>query len=161
MRRQDDEDDDEVLQDGQRMRIPMRMMDAWQRDLVSHFSKLKPRDSAQFRRPARGPLVTDAAGGTGGLHRPGWRVESGGNSDDRLVRDAAREECQRAHDESREDLENAWRKPPTGFGPGSFFDQRGNFPHVPNAKSSADGETMAEIRAAYIKELTEAWRTPR
>jgi hypothetical protein len=158
---QDEEDDDQILQDGQRMRIPMRMMDAWQHDLVDHFSQPKSRDSAHFRRRARGPRVTDAAGGTEGLHRPGWRIESGGNSDDQLMRDGAREECRRAYDEYRAELENAWRKPLTGFGSDGIVGQREVDRCVPDAKSFADGQTMDELRAAYEKELSEAWRTPR
>jgi hypothetical protein len=90
--RQDDHDfendDPNILRDGERMRVPMSMADSTSRDIAEHFARqraqLAARDSPAFRRPARGPLVTDQFGGTAGLHKPGPRLESGGNRGDQL-----------------------------------------------------------------------------
>jgi hypothetical protein len=93
----DDFDENGVLRDGRRVLVTMKAM-----------------DSAAFPRPACGPLITALDGGTAGLHRPGFRIETGGNRGDQLVRDGARAEIQRAHDGYRQYLENAWRDPLTG-----------------------------------------------
>jgi hypothetical protein len=85
--------------------------------------------SAQFPRPNRRSLITDAWGGTEGLHRPGWRIADGGIIGDQCVRD----ECQRAYDEYRQELENAWKNdPPTGFG----------FPSATRGQQEADACTI-------------------
>ena len=99
-----------ILRDGRRYRVPANMMDAIDRTVRDRVAaEIRPRYSAAFPRPKRGPLITDQFGGTLGLHRPGPRIESGGNRGDQLVRDGARDEIQRAHDEYRRELENAWR----------------------------------------------------
>ena len=57
------DDDDEafengVLRDGARRRVPLQMLDS------------------------RAPLVTDGTSDPLGLHRPGWRIASGGSESD-------------------------------------------------------------------------------
>jgi hypothetical protein len=95
MRQQDEDDFDErgLLKDGHSFRVPHRMLDSVQRSVAQHFQLQRPKDSAAFPRPNRGPLITDAWGGTAGLHRPGWRIIG-----DKLMRDGARDERQRAYD---------------------------------------------------------------
>ena len=73
-------------------------------------NRMRPRDSAQFRRPARGPMITDAIGGTEGLHRPGYRVESGGNEADQWVRDGARNDLQSIYDAYATEQSNAYKR---------------------------------------------------
>jgi hypothetical protein len=111
MRDLDDDPFDEngVLRDGHVFKVPQRMLDNVQRSVAQHFQQQRPKNSAAFPRPNRGLLITDAWGGTAGLHRPGWRIESSGNIGDQLVRDGARDERQRAYDEYVAELENAWR----------------------------------------------------
>jgi hypothetical protein len=142
----DDEDDDDmfdehgILRDGKRWRIPMRMMDAVQRAVAAQ-ATLAPRDSPPFPRPARGPFVTALDGGTAGLHRPGFRIQRGGNRGDQLVRDGARSEIQRAHDEYRQDRENAWRG------------------GVPRDQGQNDG-SVEDAYEEYENDLCNAWRNP-
>jgi hypothetical protein len=112
--RHDDDDFDEngILKDGRTFRVPVKMMDSMQRDIAHHFEqRQRPKDSAAFPRPSNGgPLVTDQWCGTAGLHRPGYRIESGGNVGDQLVRDGTADEIQRARDRYDYDVSNAWKR---------------------------------------------------
>src|SRR5262245_1265316 len=60
MRRHRHDDDDRILKDGQRLRVPMTMMD-----------HLTPLQRAVAQSSTR---VTDSQGGIVGLHRPGFRI---------------------------------------------------------------------------------------
>jgi hypothetical protein len=70
---QDDDDDEAfengVLRDGARRRVPLQMLDS------------------------RAPLVTDGTSDPLGLHRPGWRIASGGSESDVVLRDSQRRLC--------------------------------------------------------------------
>ena len=97
-----DDDDDEnlfdergVLRDHARWRVPMYLMDSVQRAIAM--------DGAQLR--ADRPLIVDAAGGTAGLNRPGYRFPTG---DARQRANDARNE---ALAEYQQHQENAWRSP--------------------------------------------------
>jgi hypothetical protein len=94
--REDDAfDESGLLRDGATYRVPHRMMDALQRDVARHYDA--------------GPLrVTDQHGSALGLHRPGWRVETGGNVGDQLVRDGLRRDAQAAYDAVKYRLSNAY-----------------------------------------------------
>jgi hypothetical protein len=87
MRDLDDDSFDEngVLRDGHVFKVSQRMLDNVQRSVAQHFQQQRPKNSAAFPRPNRGLLITDAWGGTVGLHRPGWRIESSGNIGDQLA----------------------------------------------------------------------------
>jgi hypothetical protein len=116
MQRHDDDDNfDErgCLKDGHRFRVPVKMMDSYQRDVVQHFQKtgrpvFSPQVSTAFPRP-HGCYVVDGAGGTAGLHRPGPRLAAGGNGGTRAMRDA-KDEAERARDRYLYDLANAWKR---------------------------------------------------
>jgi len=55
-------DENGILKDGHALRVPLRMMDAMQKDAHEHFSRAK---------------VTDGAGDSDlGLHRPGFRISN-------------------------------------------------------------------------------------
>ena len=55
-------DENGILKDGHALRVPLRMMDAMQKDVYEHFSRAK---------------VTDGAGDSDlGLHRPGFRISN-------------------------------------------------------------------------------------
>src|SRR5262245_49607671 len=71
-RYQRDEDDDDIVQDGQRLRVPLTMMDSVQRAVTLAGT------------PAR---VVDGQGGTSGLHRPGVRIAVGDARKTTVVRD--------------------------------------------------------------------------
>ena len=60
MRRHRHDDDDRILKDGQRLHVPMTMMD-----------HLTPSQRAVAQSSTR---VTDSQGGIVGLHRPGLRI---------------------------------------------------------------------------------------
>jgi hypothetical protein len=66
-----------------------------------------------LQRAVAGLRVTDGAGGTRGLSRPGFRLPV---SERRTSDTATRDARQRAYDSYLEDLTNAWRTPPAGFG---------------------------------------------
>jgi len=86
------------------------------RDGVSVRVRQQFLDGAGFLRDAAGPLrITDGSGSADGLHRPGWRVASGGSLDDMILRDIQRERIQEAHAEYLDGLTNAWQsKSPPG-----------------------------------------------
>jgi hypothetical protein len=76
--------DDDLLRDGQRLRVPMFTMDSTQRS-----------ESAQP------PRVHDGTGDSGlAMHRPGFRVTDAPPSD----------ELHRAHDAYQRELTTAWRR---------------------------------------------------
>jgi hypothetical protein len=75
--------DNDLLQDGQRLRVPMFAMDSAQRTVSSHL-----------------PRVHDGTGDSGlAMHRPGFRVTDAPQSD----------ELQRAREAYLHDLTTAWR----------------------------------------------------
>jgi hypothetical protein len=75
---------DELLRDGQRLRVPMFTMDSIQRGVSPHF-----------------PRVHDGTGDSGlAMHRPGFRVSDAPRSD----------ELQRARDAYEYELTTAWRR---------------------------------------------------
>ena len=85
---QDDDDDafeNGVLRDGARHRVPLQMLDS------------------------RAPLVTDGTSDPLGLHRPGWRIASGGSESDVALRDSQRKLVEEAHAEYLDRLTNAWK----------------------------------------------------
>ena len=87
-------DEDGILRDGFSVTVPMTMRDSMtplQRSIAQNAARLHD---------AR---VTDADGGTLGLHRPGYRV-----ADNAAMRDAK----QQALDEYENWLTNAWRRGP-------------------------------------------------
>jgi hypothetical protein len=73
---------DDLLRDGQRLRVPMFAMDSAQRGASLHL-----------------PRVHDGTGDSG-FHRPGFRVTDSPPS----------EELQRAHDAYVQDLTTAWQR---------------------------------------------------
>ena len=74
-----------VLRDGARHRVPMQM-----RDSIA-------------------PMITDGTNDPLGLHRPGWRIPSGGSESDVLLRDSQRKLIEQAHAEYLDHLANAWK----------------------------------------------------
>jgi hypothetical protein len=150
-----DDDDDEtdmraILQDGESMHVPMRMMDAMSRDITTHIG-----------------CITDGSGDVLGLHRPGPRIN------DAQRRDLAAYKAYDAH------TSNAWKAPPTGAGSGEFRGQRegdqctvngspghlkmiGDKLHcVPDARKK-DALAMLDEREtayrAYNDEISQCWR---
>jgi hypothetical protein len=100
----DEDDDDRILKDGERMRVPMRMCDSLQRQVARHFGTLSD----------AGPLrIADTTASPFGLHRPGFRIAIGGNEDAWLDRAIARDAVEEARAAYEEELTNAWRNPPT------------------------------------------------
>jgi hypothetical protein len=84
-------------------------------------------------RDALTPLhVTDANGGTAGLHRPGYRIA-----------DANDDARQRAYDEYRRRICDAWKSP------GREIEVK-----------PLTGDAREDARAAYLEDMTNAWRGP-
>ena len=54
-------------------------------------------------------MITDGAGDTFGLQRPGWRIMTGGSERDVLLRDSQRKLIEEAHAEYLDDLTTAWK----------------------------------------------------
>jgi hypothetical protein len=72
------------------------------------------RDRARYRVPmhardSRLPMIPDGTGDALGLHRPGWRMATGGNERDARVRDSQRKAIEDAHAEYLDRLTNAWK----------------------------------------------------
>jgi hypothetical protein len=163
----DDDDDDRILKDGERMRVPMRMCDSLQRQVARHFGTLS--DDA-------GPLrITDTTGSRFGLHRPGFRIATGGNEDAWLDRAIARDAVEEARAAYEEELTNAWRNPPTSRcvepsseaddgctldGPGHLGMDGGQQQCLPDRATG--GTPITDARAAayteYEEFLRNAWR---
>ena len=81
----DDAFENGVLRDGARHRVPLHMRDG------------------------RAPMITDGTGDPFGLHRPGWRIPSGGSESDVALRDSQRKLAEEAHAEYLDRLTNAWK----------------------------------------------------
>ena len=69
------------------------------------------RDGARHRvglhmRDSQAPMITDGTDDTFGLHRPGWRIASGGSERDARLRDSQRKAIEEAHSLN---LTNAWK----------------------------------------------------
>ena len=72
------------------------------RDGARHHVRMHMRDS-------QAPLITDGTGDPFGLHRPGWRIATGGGERDTLLRDSQRKLIEEAHAEYLDRLTNAWK----------------------------------------------------
>ena len=140
--RHDDDDDGNVryhgdgrgpLRDGERLRTPLHMMDAMQRDVARHAAR-----------------ITDAMGEGGpALRRPGYRVS------DAFPRDWS------VYDAYDEAISRLWENnPPTGDGSsGPRGEREGDSVCVPD-RSHQDAMTMDEVYRAYDLEISQRWRTP-
>jgi hypothetical protein len=82
MERRQRESYDELLRDGQRLRVPMLAMDGMQRGVSAHFAR-----------------IHDGTGDSS-FHRPGFRVTDAPPSDD----------LQRAHEAYERELTTAWER---------------------------------------------------
>jgi hypothetical protein len=85
MAQHDDDDAFEVLRDGVLYRGPIQMRDS------------------------QAPMITVGRGDSLGLHRPGWRVASGGDEPDVRLRDSQRKLIEDARAEYLDHLTNAWK----------------------------------------------------
>ena len=54
-------------------------------------------------------MITDGTSDPLGLHRPGWRIPSGGSEQDVFIRDSQRELIEQARAEYLDHLTNAWK----------------------------------------------------
>jgi hypothetical protein len=89
MRERNDDDDDLILRDGERMRVPMTMMDSWQREMTEHFRRPRAR-------------LHDGHGNPVG-HRPGFIGSDAFTTEERQrIRDA--------YDAYERDLTTAWKR---------------------------------------------------
>ena len=87
MAQYDDDDafENGVMRDGARHRVPMHMRDG------------------------KSPMITDGTGDPLGLHRPGWRIATGGSERDARLRDSQRKLIEEAYAEYLDHLTNAWK----------------------------------------------------
>jgi hypothetical protein len=77
------------------------------------------RDRARYRvhmRDSQSPMITDGTGDPFGLHRPGWRIATGGGERDTRLRDSQRKLIEEAHAEYLDRLTNAWKGAPKDSG---------------------------------------------
>jgi hypothetical protein len=81
----DDAFENGVLRDRARYRVPMHMRDA------------------------QSPMITDGTDDPLALHRPGWRIASGGNERDARLRDSQRKAIEEAQADYLDRLSNAWK----------------------------------------------------
>jgi hypothetical protein len=69
-------------------------------------------DDAHVRmhmRDSLAPMITHGTDDPFALHRPGWRVATGGSERDLLIRDSQRKAIEEAHAEYLDCLCNAWK----------------------------------------------------
>ena len=121
------------LRDGERLRTPLHLMDAMQRDVARHAAR-----------------ITDAMGESGpALRRPGYRVS------DAFPRDWS------VYDAYDEAVSRLWENnPPSGAGSsGPRGEREGDSVCVPD-RSHQDAMTMDEVYRAYDLEISQRWRTP-
>jgi hypothetical protein len=131
-RKHDDDDDDRILRDGERMRVPLTLMDGMQRDVAQHFQRARVRDAAARRFGLSDGLA---------LSRPGFRY---------VVDDAALDAVEQAYADIAARDVNAWKNPAGGQ------DTTREFIAQRDALS-----TMDEREAAYQEyddHMTNAWR---
>jgi hypothetical protein len=121
------------LRDGERLRTPLHMMDAMQRDVARHAAR-----------------ITDAMGESGpALRRPGYRVS------DAFPRDWS---VYGAYDEA---VSRMWKNnAPTGAGPSGLRGERESDSVCEPDRSHQDAMTMDEVYRAYDLEISQRWRTP-
>jgi hypothetical protein len=138
-----DDDNDDILRDGETLRARMALIDGALSDRLR---------------------VTDAAGSAVGLNRPGFRLLSGGDAGDQLARDRLAEMRSEAYRLADDANVNAWKNSPTGVGSHGPIGQReGDLCRLTRV---ADGrrETMQDERQAayeeYQRTLENSWRTP-
>ncbi len=81
----DDAFENGVLRDRARHRVPLQMRDG------------------------KTPMITDGTEDPLALHRPGWRIASGGSERDVRIRDSQRRLIEEARAEYVDFLTNAWR----------------------------------------------------
>jgi hypothetical protein len=129
--------------------------------------------------------VTDAHGGSAGLHRPGYRLAHGGGAADALQRDGAAADRAKAYALYDAEVRQAWRgddaeayaegsegssctvrneRFPLKFGSeGTIRRVDGELICVPNnPQARTDHATvMDELYQEYDDELENAWRSPR
>jgi hypothetical protein len=72
------------------------------------------RDRARYRVPmhmrnGQSPMITDGTDDPFAMHRPGWRVATGGSERDTRLRDSQRKLIEEAHAEYLDRLTNAWK----------------------------------------------------
>ena len=120
------------LRDGERLRTPLHLMDAMQRDVARHAAR-----------------ITDAMGDSGlALRKPGFRVS------DAFQRDLS------IYDQYDEEVSRLWENPPPGAGSsGPRGEREGDSVYVPD-RSHQDAMTMDEVYQAYDLEISQRWRTP-
>jgi hypothetical protein len=162
-------DADDLLQDGQKLRVPMYAMDSVQRDVARNFTR-----------------IGDATGDPMGLRRPGWRIPAYSSRSADISRRHRR--CPpsgaRRKTSYQDELTSVWKHPPglrdddpiTGAG---THDMRGMKPGDPCSASGAGKENVVpdapkasgndampvdDIETAYrlyAEEISQAWKTPR
>jgi hypothetical protein len=137
-----DDGDDPVLKDGETLRVRMTMMDSAVSDRLR---------------------ITDAAGSTVGLNRPGFRLLGGGNAGDQLARDRLAEMRSEAYRLADEANVNAWKNPPTGVGSRGPIGQRdadGRLTCVADGRRDAMQDERQAAYEEYQRTLENSWRTP-
>jgi hypothetical protein len=60
-------------------------------------------------RDSQAPMITDGTDDPLVLHRPGWRIASGGSERDARLRDSQRKLIEEAHAEYLDRVTNAWK----------------------------------------------------
>jgi hypothetical protein len=154
---EEEEQDDGIVADGQRVRVRLDMMDAVQREVALHAGK---------------PLVTDGTDNPLALHRPGFRLTA--DMAQRQAADAALTDSYKQYDA---DMGNAWQSHDEGDHP--LITKKRTVPTKQEGDAcSIDGrrgrlqmvngqlecipdkqDSIADCYAAYDLEAENAWRT--
>jgi hypothetical protein len=159
----DDDDDKRIVPDGGRVVVRMAMMDAMQKEIRQASTR-----------------ITDGSGSELGLHRPGYRIESGGGANDAFIRDQEAKERRSVYDEYDKLKSQEYLQDITGAAIGKqegdsctvrgsrdrgVFGSRGTLQYVEGEddlvcvaddRGSTDAKTAA--RDAYEEDLVNQWR---
>ena len=132
-----------MLRDGEVLHVSL--FDSVQREVRERYGALT------FDDIDRGaPRFHDGRGNPAG-HRPGYVVDATRRDDEARV---AREEAQQQY---RDELENAWRTPPTGA------NERGQIGQRPISSAHDNDSVMTDRETAHVEyrhRIENAWRNP-
>jgi hypothetical protein len=132
-----------ILKDGERLRVPLQLMDAVQHDLAAHFGTCVPHGEDAMPQDLKTTAVLDGLGRLAGS-RPGHcYLHSSPNTRDHAVQITAEMSCRNARDEMIQEMTDAWKQ--------SVTRDR----EVPRKHSTGDA-----LRDAYldsVEYLTTSW----
>jgi hypothetical protein len=130
-----------ILKDGERLRVPLQLMDAVQHDVAATCVPLGEDAMPQDQKTT---VVLDGLGRLAGS-RPGHcYLHSGANTTDHAVQITAEMNCRNARDEMIQEMTDAWR-------------QRANTSDREVPRKHSTGDAVRDAYLDQIDDLQNAW----